>query len=259
MPTGKWYDEDWPFRLAAYVRNTTVTTTFDIIIPITELSAHFWENVQADLDDVRVTSAYGVLLTYDIASLDYANRSVVVEVDDFDAEVGEKCNLIWLYYGNAAATAANTSFVTSSPKIGGAASFVNPLEAQFVHVAARAQADQTRPLDTVVKTSTEEMVVYVDVTDWLADGSYPIEGSMGLEGVLYATLDIQQAGVTVSSMYDSVQSIYPVEHAGRIYLGVHVQAGTHDNDYTGILKLTTTAGNTYEHRFLIKVYDVSEA
>jgi hypothetical protein len=260
MAKGRWLDEDWPYRMPVYVRNSSADTTYDIEIALSSLHVHFWANVKNDGSDIRVVSPSGTLLTYDLASFDYANKTVTVEVDGFSAQAGEKVNLLWIYYGNAAAASAATTFAPSSAKTGTAPSFIDPTAAQIRMAIERPQADQTRPSNVVVKGVDEEVTVYVDVTDWLQDGAYAIEGSMGLEDIVWMTMDVEQGGVAVSSMYASVRSVSILEHSGRIWAAIGpITDGTHDNDYTGILTAFTTLSNLYQHRFLIKVYDVSEA
>jgi hypothetical protein len=260
MAKGRWYDSDWPFRMAAYAWNTTTDATIDVEITISSANVHFWENVQADGDDIRVVTPSGTLLTYDIASFDYANRTVTIEIDNWaHGTAGERAHMLWIYYGNASALAANTSFAPASAKSGQVTQALNPLELGPVIPAIQEQPGATQPSNVIAKASSEALYIVWDVTDRLADSAYTIEGSMGLEAVTYATKDVQTGGVTVAAMYDSNEAVQPVEYQGRMYLLTFIQAGTSGTNYTLILKFGTSLLQICESRCLIKVYDVSEA
>ena len=122
-----WLDSAWLYRTPLTFANHGGASEIDGTITIPKAMGKFWDNVQADFDDVRITSANGVgLLSYGFNTstgpTSVADRRCTIEIDgydvgaavsnsDADASVGA-----FLYWGNTAASAAATSVTIASAK-----------------------------------------------------------------------------------------------------------------------------------------------
>ena len=81
--------------------------------------AQFWDEIQADGDDVRVTLADGVTLaSYKIHGFNYSNKVVNVHVNDVTVNSADAAVVLWLYWNNASAADAASTFTIASEKDG---------------------------------------------------------------------------------------------------------------------------------------------
>ena len=174
-----WYHADWKYRIPFMLHNATAGTARDGTFTVPADMGKFWRHVQADLDDVRVTAADGMtLLTYDVTSVNYQNKTATIRIDGYDwsANAWGSANATYtantagsaiqgfIYFGNTTASSAAGNSVSLSNAVtltidnaapGAAGSPVVTCEAQRI--------GQTLTDKTIVKQSTETTRVWWDL------------------------------------------------------------------------------------------------
>ena len=114
-----WYSSNWSHRQAIVIDNLTGAGTIDVTASLPADFDPFWDNVLVSGNDIRVTLADGkTLATYDVDAFNAVNRAGIIEVDNLTATSSDAMLVLWLYWGNPAASSATTTFTPSAPKTG---------------------------------------------------------------------------------------------------------------------------------------------
>lgn len=251
-----WYSSDYRFRRALSVDCTgSASSPRDATIAIAADDAEFWETIASDADDIRVTDADGITLeTYDIASFDYANKVLTVEIDNATV-TGSSHNVFWLYFGYASAAAGNTPFSPSGAATGYTALEI-PDPAYIVAVAPE-RPGATIPAQKIAKNTSETIFLYWDIEDVLMRRDYSRQQSAVYEEPSSYKFAVTDGGVAQAGMID--ETLCRVITAnGRRYVRVAVQDGTTATDYIGLLTLKTSLGRILQATCLIQVRLPSE-
>jgi hypothetical protein len=103
-----WYNASWPRRMKVSVKSSLVTgndiTNFPVYVNLDDLPAQFFDNLQSDGDDIRITTADGVTeVPYELVSIDtgtdigelYFRAPSLSTTTDTD---------FYIYYGNSGAS-----------------------------------------------------------------------------------------------------------------------------------------------------------
>lgn len=108
----------WSTRQRITVPRASVSETlgeFPVYIDMGHLGDDLWENAQSDLDDIRVTDAFGNELPFQIVDYDYANRTGEMH---FRAELSHLAeNVFYVYSGNGSASAYSASDTYGSDNV----------------------------------------------------------------------------------------------------------------------------------------------
>ena len=137
-----WFNANWGYRQAIVVDNLGGASTIDVTATIPADFDPFWQNVLANGFDIRVTLADGkTLATFDVDSFNQTNRTGTIEIDNASAADSDAMLVFWLYWGNAAAANAATTFTPSSAKTGHIVP--NCMPAGFLVTAAAARPGDT--------------------------------------------------------------------------------------------------------------------
>ena len=203
-----WLDADWRYRAALTFANHGGADEVDGTITIPQAMGKFWDNVQTDFDDVRITTANGVgLLSYGFNTstgpTSVADRRCTIEIDGYDVAAAVSNSAAdasvgaFLYWGNAAASAAATSVTITSAKTvhvelaspsGAATTYylrcrtIGVEQAFFTHRIRKPSADVTRiywDLSSCVlrlarsnyNSHRNEEIAYVDAVIYDEDGA----------------------------------------------------------------------------------------
>lgn len=263
--SARWYDSDWPYRVAATVANSGGGTAVDgrIVVPAT---SRLWAELAADGDtnSIRVADADGVsLLAFELTdaagtgSWSTANKDGAIRVDAIAMNAAEDAHLCWVYFGNRTASTGATSPTIASAELG---SILEDRPAAGNRRVLRAKVqpvNAVNPVDRVTKSSAETAHVWVVLDGLLADGLSQYEQHGGGECASGIQFTVEASGVAQASMVDDA-SLRFVEVNGALLARVTVKAGSSGTDYTGRLKVWTTQGQILEYRFLIDVEDVDE-
>ncbi len=114
-----WYDGAWGRRLKITVDETLVAddaTDFPVYVNLADFPAGFFDNLQADGDDIRITESDGVTeLPYDLVSI---NTSTEVGELHFKADLSSTTDSeFYIYYGNAGASGYAASATYGSQNV----------------------------------------------------------------------------------------------------------------------------------------------
>lgn len=257
-----WYDADWESRFPVLGKDATGSE--DTRITIYPAMSDFWANVDSSGDDIRVTDGGGVdLVDYELTTWSYAAKTAVVDLDAINSDY----SVFWFYYNSAGASAASTTLADAIGGAGQADDETDPLVAatrRVVLVTARAP-NTSAITDIFVKTSTERIMIWWDITDQLARRSVEVEGSNFLEEPSTLSYQVTTGGTPQAPMDGEPTIIQTDRGRGRIYVGTPVQAGSDGTDYTVELVINTVLGGsesttnqTIEARCIVQVVDPDE-
>lgn len=118
-----WYDDDWAYRHPVGVLSVATSATEDATIVLPSWWDQFWSAVQTNGEDVRLVEADGVTdLDFKLTGWDKSAKTGTIEIEDLpipNTAAGRKLILVWIYYGNDAASAPTyTTHTPSSPGLG---------------------------------------------------------------------------------------------------------------------------------------------
>lgn len=114
-----WYNGSWGRRIALTVDSGLVgtdVTDFPVYVDLADLPSGFFQNVQSDGDDIRITESDGVTeLPYDLVSLSTGGETGELH---FKANLSSTTNAtFYLYYGNASASGYGASATYGSQNV----------------------------------------------------------------------------------------------------------------------------------------------
>jgi hypothetical protein len=249
-----WFDTNWSHRAAIVIDNLSGASTIDVTAVLPNDFAPLWDNIQATGNDFRVTLADGkTLATYDLDSFNYGNKQGTIEVDNVAAASADAMVVLWLYWGNASAPAATTTFTPSSAKTG----HVMPdcMPAGHIVTAGEQRPGDTKPKTRIQKTVAEELHCWWDMRGMLSRRNTTFEGSPLCEEIEYITFAVQRAGSDEPSTYDENET----RILGSGLIRTTIKGGQDGNDYTLILTVKTTEGKILNPRALMLVRDIKES
>ena len=266
-----WYDEAWTKRVPVVVLVTAAAgSPHDMQVPVPDFD-DFWDNIKSAGEDIRLCAPDGTtLLTYQLTSFSLANRTLTIQAqnvpfaDYVDGALVDGHAVLWLYWGNPAASDASTTFTASTPH--GAGIYVGSASGPgWTHQAPVPGA--TSPRDELAKTTLETVMYWVSVGGSLDTRASAHNGSILMEGVSFIVQDVLQAGSSVGTMFSNSNAPLIVERSpGDIIIGLEVYAGTDANDYTISPSIhtysfisTSVLNRVLNPRAVLRVNDVSEA
>ena len=230
-----WYDEDWSFRRPIALHNPTGLATPDMDLTLSPSHGHIWANMQADFDDLRICKVDGhtLITTWELTAFDYAANTATISFgngQNLFADPGSiGVDVLWLYYGNAAATDASSTYAQSIDFDGLVFPSDPRTDPSKVVVWRPTQRGASEPLRTVVISEAEAFLVWFDVTDAMQRAEHPFEGSLWLEEIKHFVYTVSDGGVADATAVDmSKAQIYQTDNGqglSRLLLGCHVDAG----------------------------------
>jgi len=251
----RWFDDAFLYRFPVVLDGSaTAAGSVDATIALTALAAEFWATIQADADDVRVSRADGLAgISFDLESLNYAAKTVTIELDGLTHHISTTMTVIWVYFGDSDATNLEDGITTSSP-LTGYTLFSGPGDEPVYALGSPVGA--TTPVNRRQKRSTEAIFVWFAVGPF-GDLAYPFkgralppEGPQSLSSV--ATVLVGGAG-TVTAATSSIR-LYQ-DDAGQVFARVTASGGTTGNSYDLVLTVVTTEGRTLNGVVRIAVLD----
>lgn len=240
-----WLDDAWNYRTPLTFANHSGATEIDGTITMPKAMGKFWENVQTDFDDVRITAADGVtLLSYGFNTstgpTSVADRRCTIEIDGYDvgAHIGNEAVSAsvggFLYWGNTAASAAATSVTITSAKtvhvnlsspLG--TSTVFNLKCQAVGLNQQYYTHEIR------KTSVTQTIMYWDVSSCVLRLARSNQKSNRNEEIAYVdALILDQDGVDTTSSMTVLNSMVICDD---YIVSMPIKAGDHEKRYNVIM------------------------
>lgn len=256
-----WYSASWKYRAPISLYQAAATTPIDVVAPIPVDFEHFWANVLANGNDVRVTSANGrTLVSYDLAAgWDVATLTGILELDNVTVAISGKTTLFWLYYGNAAGADARSAVAPSTPVTG---TIAKDAPRSFVVPVAMEKPGALKPVKELAKKSTENVDIYFEITDFLVRRSNSFAGSDRYEEVASFVASATTGGADATNTVIDKTLVRYVEWGDRGFVVVPVTGGTDAIDYTIVATITTVElekARVVSARCLMKVRDVDDA
>lgn len=256
-----WYNSSWSYRLPVSIDNSASTlTTIDVGGAFPVDLYHLWNNSQTDGDDIILTEADGITQIsaangnctgWDLNSGGTFNGATFtggIQIDGWTGATANQINIIWLYYGNNAATNTRDGTVSLS----GAKTYalakadVRSLTPKWGSFPENAGA--TTPRISIPKTTNETIDVYIDFRAELARRRFPYQTRL-----LYEEIKSIDLSCATASVVDETA----VQLVSDSVVKARVTAGSDATDYTPILKVTTTLGRVLDRRFILKVNDAT--
>jgi len=256
-----WYDSAWRFRAAVSVAHTSGVTPQDVTIALPANFDHFWNNVESAAEDLRLVAADGeTLLNYSITGFNSTNRTGTVEGDGITMTANSGMYLLWIYYGNSAASDAQVATTIASAETGA----IELAEPSISH-ANRIQPEQIgddRPRGRMQKGAAEQLYIGFDARPVLRSRAQASASSRVYEEVFYAIVTVEAAGSPQSSMVDGAKQRF-IEIRGALWILAFVKAGTTATNYTVVVEINTyvppeTTHRILEPRFMLRIKDQAE-
>jgi hypothetical protein len=228
----------------------------------------FWDNMQADGDDLRVLR--------EDAAVDYSNdapdtsaRTIAnFHIECTAASSATTNYLYWLYWGNSAATNAEGTVTTTTPLSYFSGQTMQPSAARTVLCVPDPPGAST-PSQRISKKQDEELILWWDLSPAMEEG--PAVGGRTSSVHRLSTIDWHATtGTGVYSAESTREATYTTgpclvtEVSGRLYVGLFLAAGvgTSGTDYVAKLRGSfsrVTSGATaelvFEFRCLVQVRD----
>lgn len=232
-----WYHSSWAHRIDITIDNSsTPSATPDVEIVVPPDLDIFWNNIQSDGDDIRITQADGETLTsYDLSGFSYANKTVTLQVDACTAAATAGCYKLCLYWGYASATDASSAVVIASAKTGYIAQGL-PVDPRFRFRPIKPGA--TNPDDFFLKGTNEQTDIWWNVTDLLRRRAWSQQSRDRYEEAFSIVAGVNQGGASQASMFEQGSSRF-LWIKGEQWVSMRVKAGTTANEYTAQARLST--------------------
>lgn len=247
-----WLSAADPYRMPLAVGAPEATGNQDVQFAIPADWEAFWSRVTATGADIRVTQADGVTaLTFGLDSFDRDGKAGTVQIKNVPV-VDSKVGVVHIYWGDTDGSMAATSVTLSSP-LTAYLEQARPNAQRAVVVAPEAY-DDTQPRARMSKGSAVVTTVWWDFREALLERAEPSAGKNLLEEI--ERLDV------VDVLDDSSSQPNMLDVAATRFLdgwvATRLQGGTHNSDYTLLVRVVTTLGRTLEGRALLSVIDVTE-
>ncbi len=250
-----WYDSDFSHRAAICIDNHGGSNPCDVNIVIPEEWPEFWDVVLASGNDVYVTKADGVsLATFKLDSWDHANNAGNIHIDNYQASSTAAALNMWVYWGKAGASSAQTAFTISGSAQTGYIEVTTPGSGSSPVVPCRPEAPgATNPRSEISKASTEDIHLWWDLSKVLAKRRIPYNKSRDAETVDNVRYSVQASGSAVGAMSDNTS----IRQVGD-FVRTTIKGGSSGTNYVAILTVITDAGRVLDFRCTIRVQDVTE-
>jgi len=273
-----WLDRAWKYRAAFSIHNAGGVNTCDLDFAVPADWDLYWNTSLSNLNDVRWTAADGrTLLDFKATTnSNYGNKAVTFNINNYSwntaawggntgATQANSVVKAYMYFGNDTENLASgqaSNFVIAndiSNAITPGLQLARPGSASSAVITCGKQTDgQTVPAQTVIKQTTDQMLIWWDLREVMNYRSHTSSGSVLLEEIAYVRVGIVNVnGVDFSSTM--------LEHPSTAFSNHHlvshiVKGGANENNYLVTLTVGTDdgMGNTrvLEYNCTVKVLDL---
>jgi hypothetical protein len=249
-----WYNADYRRRQIVGVNTfggTGVSATIDIEIDIPPDWDDFWDNIRSDFKDVVVTDTTGEIVNFARkAGADYANRVLTLQVDGYQIKHDDSLSICYVYFFEPdEATDHSTSVTITSPKAG----YILLSAPHSRVVSARdSQSALDQPVQSFIKSESDEVHVFWIITSQLAKRLTPYNERNDQEGVEYVTIhSYDNTGTDSATRFQAQET-----RAGNGFIRATYRAGSSGQDYAIAINVITTLGQSLENRAILRVIDL---
>lgn len=260
-----WLDDEWDYRYPILIDNlVAATAAIDVIITIPPELSEFWDNIETNGEDLRITDADGrTALVYDLAdstgagAFSKTNRDGRIEIDGWTPPAQQCMGVVWAYWKAAGSTTSTglTTFAPGSPRNG----YLSPyVPSGDVFTWTKPDAGRTKPADRVAITTLEILSPWLRVDQYLHGLSARYEGQLYGEEISYLQQQVLASGTDDPGRYSEAD--IRMVGRGHVMLSLDGTAPMVDGtDYTLSLVVATTEGRILNPRLLVQCRDTDEA
>ena len=253
-----WYQElaapaqVWKRRASVSVDNTAgAGGVIDIEFTIPATFDQFWSEIDAAGAELRICDADGTTkLTYALSGFNKTTRAGTFQVDGYTAPAAGMLQL-FAYWNSSGAAAGSAAVVIAAPKTGYVQDCGPPPDVVLVTMQ---RPGDTKPARKTQKGSDETRRIAFDLGPSLQRRRAPSAKRHHCDEIDYATYAVNLAGTPQAAMVTATRTRF---YAGRLVI-VEIKAGTSASDYTIVVTVRTTEGDTLGARALLQIKDQSE-
>lgn len=270
-----WHDRAFRRRFPISVPNSgAVAGTVDIDAVIPKDLDDFWDVIDADGEELRVTDADGYdLLNYDVddgagGAFDSTARDGRIRIDGAATNgFTDSCLIFWVYYDPDETQGDGSTAVTITSALTGY--FERGAPSTWIAAAETPRPGLDAPRDRFTKTVADEPFLWLDFTEILEQRGTTFAGRRVYEEPREIVYEIQDdTGTPDTDMVEPADTrwVELVEgtNGRRLYARLRVLEGTDTEDYTLVATCTTfvpeqfAAHRTLAPRVGFQVRDVQE-
>lgn len=211
----------------------------------------FWNNIQSNFYDIKIYSAdASTEISYQRQSgASYANRTLVLELEQVAIDDQSSTSLVYIYFGDATAATDPTSSFTPSSPVTGYIWLGRPVR---IVKPSTNNSGRTEPETVFTKDEGEKIDIWFDLRSLLAAYIDPFNNRLGYEGIKrIQPKSLDSSGTDSTSRYSSDDTYFL-----NGYASIRAIAGNSGNDYAVGLDIYTTNGQTFKVRCLLKVQNL---
>ena len=248
-----WADSAFKYRIPISIPVFTGggATNIDVQVDVTPDWDVFWTNIQSNFFDIKLFSANAETeIAYQRQSgANFANRTLVLELDNVAIDDQSSTSLVYLYFGDSSASSdPTTSFTVSSPKTG----YIWIGRPVRVVKPSFNNSGRTEPEVVFTKEEGEKIDIWFDIRSLMASYVDPFNNRLSYEGIKRVQpKSLDSSGSDSTGRYSADDT-----HFLNGYASIRAISGTSGTDYAVGLDIYTTNGQTFKVRCLLKIQNL---
>lgn len=245
-----WADSAFTYRIPVSIPVYTGggATNKDVEIQVPPDWDVFWNNILSNFYDIKLYTAEGdsEIAYQRQTGANYSTRTLVLELDNVSIDDQSSTSLIYLYWGDSAASGdPSTSFTPSSP-VNGYIWIGRPVR---VVTPSMNNSGRTEPEVVFTKEEGEKIDIWFDLRPLFAAYVDPYNNRLSYEGIKrIQPKSLDSTGTDSGSRYSDTDTYFL-----NGYACIRAIAGNSGTDYAVGLDIYTTNDLTYKVRCLLKV------
>ena len=248
-----WADSAFTYRIPISIPVYTGggATTVDVQVDVTPDWDVFWNNIQSNFYDIKLYTANGESeIAYQRQTgANYANRVLVLELDNVAIDDQSSTSLVYLYFGDSTASSDPTTAFTPASPVDGYIWIGRPVR---VVKPSLNNSGRTEPEVVFTKEEGEKIDIWFDIRSLMAAYVDPFNSRLSYEGIKrIQPKSLDSSGTDSSGRYSSDDTYFL-----NGYASVRAIAGSSGTDYAVGLDIFTTNGQTFKVRCLLKVQNL---
>lgn len=248
-----WADSAFTYRIPISIPVYTGggATNVDVDVDVTPDWDVFWDNIQSNFYDIKLYTANGEneIAYQRQTGASYANRTLVLELDNVAIDDQSSTSLVYLYFGDATASSDPTTSFTPSSPVTGYIWIGRPVR---VVKPSLNNSGRTEPEVVFTKEEGEKIDIWFDLRSLMAAYVDPYNNRLSYEGIKrIQPKSLDSSGTDSNSRYSSDDTYFL-----NGYASVRAIAGNSGTDYAVGLDIYTTNGQTFKVRCLLKVQNL---
>ena len=250
-----WLSSTWRRRESITIVTDSTASTRDVEAVVPNGWDEFWDAIDANGYNIRVTGADGVTpIVYRWTGFNKTNRVGTIQLESVPTPTtAGRAVLIWLYFSAAAVQADGAGAVTVTSGLTGYIERGSPVPAQTFRVVAQPPGN-TIPTRRIGKLSSVSTFVWLDFGEALEPASGAYNGSLAWEEPSVANVAVlDTSAAAVASMTADADMRWVTRRVGtreRIFLRLRLKAGATANRYTLVGQFQTSTPNAAPHRVI---------